>query len=536
MRFLGVMIVAAAVATSVLAIPKISRSFTARINLYAEYNEVPYTGNYTHYSLEDKAWMHVGQTPMDYPGNSTTLFHPPNHYTIMNPFFKRYVCATVPIAVSMKYFELDFDATYKERGIKCPRDRTRRCDHWYFMDMSDCDNDYYIYSETVDTNPILDRVVIDGENMHEEYDFLTFDPTPLPASFFEIPKTQPCANLVDDKTVARQPSLYTMPSHYAGILKPIEQNKKAPNQKTVADMLVNSPEALEMTRRNQNPAAPWKVAPASRFDGLTFRDVAKMLQAPRMRTDVRRSRRSAEKQPARRVRIAEKIPAQFDSREEWPMCNIKAIRNQGSCGSCWAFGAAEAFSDRLCIARNASAPITLSPGYMVSCYKNLFGCDGGYVDIVHEDMRDYGTVLESCMPYHGASTECIKDVCADKKTPIEFYKMREVHDVFVPFNTELNVRAIQTEIMTSGPVETAFWVFGDFMHYGGGIYTRTPGSALEGGHAVKIIGWGEENGVPYWTVANSWGESWGEGGFFRIRRGTNECDIEGDVAAGTPAV
>ena len=46
---------------------------------------------------------------------------------------------------------------------------------------------------------------------------------------------------MDDKTVARQPSLYTMPSHYAGILKPIEQNKKAPTQKTVADMLVNSP-------------------------------------------------------------------------------------------------------------------------------------------------------------------------------------------------------------------------------------------------------------------------------------------------------
>ena len=535
MKFIGVMIVAAAVAASVFgAVPKISRSFTAQINLYAEYNEVPYIANYSHYSLEDVAFKQVGYMAMDYPGNATTLFHPPNHYTIMNPFFKRYVCATVPIEISMKYFQLDFDATAKERGIKCPRDRTRLCDHWYYMDMADCDVDYYIYSETVNTNPILDRVVLDGENIHEQYDFVVFDPTPLPASFYDIPKNQPCANLVDDERVARQPSLLTTRSHFVGFLRPVEQDRGAHNKRTVADMLVNSPEALEATRRNQNPAAPWKVAPASRFDGLTFRDAAKTLQPPRMRLEGRRGR-PARKQPAHVLRVADKIPPQFDSREEWPMCNIKAIRNQGSCGSCWAFGAAEAFSDRYCIAKNASTPVVFSPGYMVSCYTNLFGCDGGYVDIVHEDMRDNGTVLESCMPYHGSS-ECVTDVCADKKTPAEFYRMREVHDVFVPFNTELNVRAIQTEIMTYGPVETAFWVFGDFMHYGGGIYTRTPGTALGGGHAVKIIGWGEENGVPYWTVANSWGDDWGENGFFRIRRGTNECGIEDDVAAGTPAI
>ncbi|KHJ99374.1 hypothetical protein OESDEN_00612, partial [Oesophagostomum dentatum] len=54
----------------------------------------------------------------------------------------------------------------------------------------------------------------------------------------------------------------------------------------------------------------------------------------------------------------------------------------------------------------------------------------------------------------------------------------------------------------------------------------------EGGHAVKIIGWGKENGVPYWLIANSWNTDWGEKGLFRMLRGSNECNIEQSVVAG----
>ena len=55
-----------------------------------------------------------------------------------------------------------------------------------------------------------------------------------------------------------------------------------------------------------------------------------------------------------------------------------------------------------------------------------------------------------------------------------------------------------------------------------------------GRHAVRLVGWGEEGGTPYWTIANSWSPEWGEAGFFRIRRGTNECGIESTPAAGLP--
>eukprot|EP00764_Aduncisulcus_paluster_P012418 gnl/Carplike_NY0171/5436_a7435_328.p1 GENE.gnl/Carplike_NY0171/5436_a7435_328~~gnl/Carplike_NY0171/5436_a7435_328.p1 ORF type:complete len:114 (+),score=15.35 gnl/Carplike_NY0171/5436_a7435_328:350-691(+) len=84
---------------------------------------------------------------------------------------------------------------------------------------------------------------------------------------------------------------------------------------------------------------------------------------------------------------------------------------------------------------------------------------------------------------------------------------------------------MKTEIMARGPIEVAYQVYSDFSVYQSGIYHHVSGS-YGGGHAVKIIGWGEDGGTPYWIVANSWGVNWGENGFFRIIRGIDECGIE----------
>lgn len=85
--------------------------------------------------------------------------------------------------------------------------------------------------------------------------------------------------------------------------------------------------------------------------------------------------------------------------------------------------------------------------------------------------------------------------------------------------------------MSFGPVETGFTVYEDFPAYKSGVYSHQTGKSL-GGHAVKFIGWGVEKDVPYWIVANSWNDDWGEKGFFRIKRGNNECGIENSVVAG----
>uniref|UniRef100_A0ABM0ML62 Cathepsin B-like n=1 Tax=Saccoglossus kowalevskii TaxID=10224 RepID=A0ABM0ML62_SACKO len=92
---------------------------------------------------------------------------------------------------------------------------------------------------------------------------------------------------------------------------------------------------------------------------------------------------------------------------------------------------------------------------------------------------------------------------------------------------------IMAEIQKYGPVEGAFTVYADFPSYKSGVYQHETGEAL-GGHAIKILGWGNEDGHDYWLVANSWNEDWGDQGFFKILRGVDECGIESQITAGSP--
>lgn len=124
--------------------------------------------------------------------------------------------------------------------------------------------------------------------------------------------------------------------------------------------------------------------------------------------------------------------------------------------------------------------------------------------------------------------------CDSQKVAGNKIKAKSSYSVggLLPFG---RVEKIQNELMAKGPVEGAFTVYEDLLAYKGGVYKHTTGSAL-GGHAIKIMGWGVEAGSPYWLIANSWNEDWGDKGTFKILRGKNECGIEGGVVAGEPDV
>lgn len=87
---------------------------------------------------------------------------------------------------------------------------------------------------------------------------------------------------------------------------------------------------------------------------------------------------------------------------------------------------------------------------------------------------------------------------------------------------------MQKQLLTNGPISAQFAVFTDFEVYKSGVYQPSKGALPLGGHAVKVIGWGTDDNshAPYWLVANSWTESWGEAGFFRILRGSDTCGFE----------
>ncbi|KAH3757732.1 Sarcophaga pro-cathepsin B [Pelomyxa schiedti] len=245
---------------------------------------------------------------------------------------------------------------------------------------------------------------------------------------------------------------------------------------------------------------------------------------------------------------ADALPASFDARDNWPDCqSIKMIRDQSDCGSCWAFGAVESMSDRECIINKQD--IILSAEDMNSCSVGSKGqdcgsCNGGQDACAWQYFATKGVVTEDCYPYSlpgcDHHIENSTNPCPDRmyKTPtcqtgcsVQGESWNKYYGE-TPYAVH-NEADIMNEIYTNGPCETGFTVYEDFLTYTGGIYKHVTG-ASDGGHAVKFIGWGEENGEKYWLVANSWNEHWGEKGFFRILRGTNECGIEDTCNCGIP--
>lgn len=253
------------------------------------------------------------------------------------------------------------------------------------------------------------------------------------------------------------------------------------------------------------------------------------------------------------------LPSDFDARTNWPKCEtIGEIRDQSDCGSCWAFGATEAASDRVCIGTNGAVKARLSAEVLTGCcWMCGNGCNGGYPSAAwdyfvesgvptggayddfslcssytlkpcdHHSTGQYGPCPSKIEPTPQCPTKC--DAQSTYKLSFDEDRKRLKFDT--SYQVSSSPEQIMTEIMTNGPVEAAFTVYADFESYKGGVYHHVTGEAL-GGHAIRILGWGVDQGKDYWLVANSWNTDWGEKGFFRISRGNDECGIESGVVAG----
>lgn len=150
------------------------------------------------------------------------------------------------------------------------------------------------------------------------------------------------------------------------------------------------------------------------------------------------------------------------------------------------------------------------------------------MDMAWEYLDQHGVVSDSCFPYQAGSgyAPACTTKCADGQP---FTKFTCVDGTV---RQSQGADQIASEIYTNGPVEAAFTVYEDFFSYSSGIYHHVSGG-VAGGHAIKLLGFGEENGVKYWLAANSWGKGWGMEGFFKIQQ-NDECGIEDQVFSCTP--
>ena len=280
---------------------------------------------------------------------------------------------------------------------------------------------------------------------------------------------------------------------------------------------------------NKEARGCWRAGHVASMDGMSLADL-RLARMPRSFV----FQNFVAEPPAPRSHEVVALPESFDARTQWAECpSIGQVRQQGNCGSCWAFAAAAVLTNRLCIATNGTESVRLSEQYPLDCYDtDNYGCSGGYSDLAWRHFVSDGDVSSECSPYTGTDAQCSAR-CHDGTPIVRRYYAADLVSPYVASSAAQTAAAIQREIMAGGPVEASFFVFSDFASYTGGVYHRTAGAAYVGSHAVRLVGWGvDRGGTPYWTAANNWGATWGERGFFRIVRGVNECGIEDRVVAG----
>eukprot|EP01065_Artemidia_motanka_P031181 TRINITY_DN3741_c0_g1_i2.p1 TRINITY_DN3741_c0_g1~~TRINITY_DN3741_c0_g1_i2.p1 ORF type:complete len:400 (+),score=107.04 TRINITY_DN3741_c0_g1_i2:53-1252(+) len=287
---------------------------------------------------------------------------------------------------------------------------------------------------------------------------------------------------------------------------------------------------------------------------------------------------------ARRLRSASvgDLPESFDAAQQWPACAelIRDIQDQSNCGCCWATAVSAVVADRLCVASQGRIALPLSAQQLCFCAsRDGWGCFGGWPAEAYFYVRAVGLVTGQqqrfdarrfagpdpdrfgnaslCAPYtlphchhhgplrgdpfpaedtlgcpavpDGGSPECPTS-CAPSALPPHSDFSLDKHSFSGDVEWHLDADSIAAAIVECGPVSATVSVFTDMEQYVSGVYSKGANVTRTGSHAVRITGFGvDEDGVKYWTVANSWNPYWGESGFFRIRRGTDEVGIEGSV-------
>ena len=202
---------------------------------------------------------------------------------------------------------------------------------------------------------------------------------------------------------------------------------------------------------------------------------------------------------------------------DWRSKNVVApVKNQGSCGSCWAFSAVASTESALAI--KTGKLIEMSEQDLVDCSRaeGNMGCNGGLMDQAFEYMEKQGIDSEKSYPYEGRD-----DRCRFSNSTI-VTKVKSYADI-----PSADEAALLDAVAHQGPVSVAVQATFMMQFYHKGIFKdpfcKPDAAGLN--HGVVAVGYGAENGKDYWIVRNSWGASWGEKGYLRMQRGRNQCGI-----------
>ena len=200
-------------------------------------------------------------------------------------------------------------------------------------------------------------------------------------------------------------------------------------------------------------------------------------------------------------------PTSFDARNKgW----IPAVRNQGQCGSCWAFSTVASIAANYAKKKGTSPPV-LSEQQLVDCSTGDHGCSGGW-PVTAANYAKNGVMLDSAYTYTARAGTC-KYSSSKVKTKVS-----------TTGYTGTSVSAMKDAVQTYGSLMVA--LNADKLQSYRGNIIQASGCPKNVDHAVNIVGWGKSGSTEYWIVRNSWGTGWGKSGYFHIATGSNACGIE----------
>ena len=197
---------------------------------------------------------------------------------------------------------------------------------------------------------------------------------------------------------------------------------------------------------------------------------------------------------------------------------VNPVRDQGQCGSCWAF--ATTANAESVWAISTGQLLDLSEEFLVDCasgagYFNM-GCNGGQMDSAFKYMINNGQCTESSYPYKAGTTKTAGTCQKCTAAPVHF---STCYDVKPNDQVSLMAAVSKQPVVIAIEADTRY-----FQSYSGGILDSTAcGTTLD--HAVEIVSYGSENGIDYWNVRNSWSNTWGENGYVRIKKTSSTNDI-----------
>ena len=197
---------------------------------------------------------------------------------------------------------------------------------------------------------------------------------------------------------------------------------------------------------------------------------------------------------------------------------VTNVKNQGACGSCWAFSAVGTMEGQH--ARTTGKLVSLSEQNLVDCSTENYGCNGGWPNKAMEYVQQNGIDTEDSYPYNGTDQLCQfnnKTVGAHVKSVID-----------IPSG---NMSALYDAIGLVGPISVAIDAENDFQFYKSGIYSSTKCSNSSLDHAVLAVGYGEYKDTPFIIIKNSWGADWGMDGYIYFSTKINNmCGIATDAS------